>query len=145
MERNTKIIIGAAIVGIGYLVYRSYKSKTVSIPLETGGEQQQQVTPNAPDSLEDATFKQLSAVVESDPVFKTKPFPSDFYDAVVKDYTNIKKGNPRTPTYSEGKPAAFMSVLDAWKDAMGISKQTHEEAWGIYGNYLNQVAKSKLL
>jgi hypothetical protein len=96
------------------------------------------------ENLESKTFDEMSKVLEADPVWSNHVFPADFYPAVKTDYDNIKAGNPRAPNYNYGKPGAFMSVVDAWKDAMGIAPATHEQLWKVYSAYISEDTKSKM-
>ena len=89
-------------------------------------------------------FLQMSSILESDPVWTQKTFPANFYEYVTNDYTQQQAGKPRTPEYAYGLPGSFMSVLDAWASAMGISEETHTHLWNLYSAYRQQLAKQNL-
>jgi hypothetical protein len=108
--------------------------------------------PSSPVTLdkEHQTFQDLSRILESDPVFASKAFPSDFYDAVKADYDLRKAGQPARYNNGDayktgGLPAAFMGVSDAWQSKMGFSESTHTKLWQIFSAYKAQYDKSMML
>ena len=139
-------IIGIAAVG-GWYYFKKKKSTAAALNSSDTAKTttaQSSIVADSAKAVEDKAFNDLSATIEADPVFKSKPFPADFYEAVKKDYANIQAGHPRTADYNYGKPGAFMSIADAWKDAMGYSNATHDQLWKIYADYRNASAKSSI-
>lgn len=143
MKKLVAVSILLAAVGAGvFLWWKNKKQKQAELPALPSDNKS---LPAPSESLEDKTFSDMSAVLEADPVWKNNPFPGDFYPAVLADYKNVTAGSPRTPTYDYGKVGSFMSVVDAWMGAMGISKDTHDKLWAMYGSYMAQYTKSKLI
>ncbi len=134
-----------AAAGAGIFFFLKWNNKPSDDPEELLPESNDTGKTSPTVSLENDTFKEMSAVIEADPIWQQKVFPGDFYEAVVADYANIQAGNPRTPDYNYGKPGAFMSVADAWKNAMGFSNETHSKLWTLYNKYKSDIAKEQIV
>lgn len=92
-----------------------------------------------------ATYNQLLAILQADPVFKEKSFPANFYNAVQDELNDFLSGKPGRYNDAEvyknaGLPGAFMGVADAWQSAMGFNETTHSALWQIFTQWKSTVA-----
>jgi hypothetical protein len=160
MKKAIAVIIILGIGGLGYWYYRRQKTaaqgnqqlsagQPASATTNTQTQASQAIMPAPEKTLEQKIFDRLSQIIEADPVFKTKSFPANFYEAVQDEYNDFKSGVPGR--YNDdanyktfGLPGAFMGVADAWQSAMGFNEDTHRQLWDVYGQYRNELAKSKM-
>lgn len=144
MKKAVAVILLVAAIGGGVWYYLHTKKREEDVDPGPAPLPDPVVEEKKEVSLEDSSFAEMSKVLEADPVWQNHVFPADFYPAVKTDLDNIKAGNPRAANYNYGKPGAFMSVVDAWKDAMGIAPATHEQLWKLYSAYISEYTKSQI-
>lgn len=98
------------------------------------------------DPPEQTIYDQLAAIIEADPVFTTKSFPANFYDAVKTEFQapGTYNVNSSFPYSAKGWPGAFMAVADAWKSEMAYSEETHQKLWSVFSKWAALKPKQNL-